>query len=148
MQQILVRTADEKDLLSIYELVKELAIYEKAREEFVATIEMYREDFADGVFEAIVAELDGEVVGMALYYLSYSTWKGRMLYLEDFVIKQEYRRLGIGDLIFDKVVAEAKAKSCKLMKWQVLDWNEPALKFYNKKNAIIEKCWWTGKIIF
>ena len=148
MQKISVRIAQSKDLWAIHALVRELAIYEKAEEAFTATIEMYQKDFEDGVFEAIVAENDGEIVGMALYYMTYSTWKGKMLYLEDFVVREKYRRLGIGDLIFDEVVAIAKSKGCQLLKWQVLDWNEPALKFYNKKNAIIEKEWWNGKIIF
>lgn len=148
MQKISIRTAQSKDLVAIHGLVRELAIYEKAEEAFTATIEMYRQDFKDGVFEAIVAEDEQEVIGMALYYMSYSTWKGKMLYLEDFVVRQKYRRMGIGDLLFDKVVEIAQSKGCKLLKWQVLDWNKPALNFYNKKNAIIEKEWWNGKIIF
>ncbi len=148
MQKISVRIAQQEDLNAIHELVGELAIYEKAENEFVATLEMYRKDFADGVFEAIVAETGGEIVGMALYYLSYSTWKGKMLFLEDFVVRQSYRRRGIGDLLFDEVVSIAKAKGCRLLKWQVLDWNKPALGFYAKKNATIEKNWWNGKIIF
>ncbi len=148
MQKISIRIAESGDLFAIHDLVRELAIYEKAEEEFTATIEMYQKDFEAGIFEAIVAELDGQIRGMALYYMTYSTWKGKMLYLEDFVIKKEYRRMGIGDLIFDRVIDEAKAKGCKLLKWQVLDWNIPALNFYNRKNALIEKEWWNGKIIF
>ncbi len=148
MQKISIRIAESGDLFAIHDLVRELARYEKAEEEFTATIEMYQKDFEAGIFEAIVAELDGQIRGMALYYMTYSTWKGKMLYLEDFVIKKEYRRMGIGDLIFDRVIDEAKAKGCKLLKWQVLDWNIPALNFYNRKNALIEKEWWNGKIIF
>jgi len=85
---------------------------------------------------------------MTLYYMTFSTWKGKMLYLEDFVIKKGFRRLGIGQLLFDAFLETAREKGCKLTKWQVLDWNETALKFYEKNNAIIEKDWWNGKIIF
>ena len=70
------------------------------------------------------------------------------MYLEDFVINEEYRRMGIGQKLFDAVVEESQAQDCKLLKWQVLLWNEPALQFYIKNNAIIEKEWWNGKILF
>ena len=83
---------------------------------------------------------------MVFYYLTYSTWKGRMLYLEDFVVLPDYRRFGIGQLLFDALLEVARNKRCKLVKWQVLDWNQPALNFYRKYDAIIEKEWWNGKI--
>lgn len=144
--QISIRKAVSADIPAIHGLVRELAIYEKAESEFVATIAEYERDFAGGVYDAIVAEAAGVVVGMALYYMAYSTWKGRMLYLEDFVIFQQYRRFGIGQMLFDAFLEEAKREGCRLVKWQVLDWNEPALKFYEKNQAVIEKEWWNGKI--
>jgi len=85
---------------------------------------------------------------MALYYMTYSTWKGRMLYLEDFVVQEAFRKAGIGQQLFDGFLQEANNKGCKLVKWQVLDWNVPAIKFYEKNKAIIEKEWWNGKILF
>lgn len=143
--EVIIRKAEKKDLPAIHGLVRELAIYEKAEPEFVATLEDYKRDFEAGFFEATVAEQEGEVVGMALYYDSYSTWKGRMLFLEDFVIAESMRRSGIGQQLFEGVLEEARRKECKLVKWQVLDWNEPALRFYDKNEAIIEKEWWNGK---
>lgn len=143
---ISIRKAASADIPAIHSLVRELAIYEKAEPEFVATLAEYERDFAAGVYDALVAEAEGKVVGMALYYLAYSTWKGRMLYLEDFVVFQAYRRYGIGQLLFDAFVETAKREGCRLVKWQVLDWNEPALHFYEKNKAIIEKEWWNGKI--
>jgi len=143
-----IRKATKKDLPAIHALVRELAVFEESESAFVATIEEYEEDFAAGIFESQVAEVEGEVVGMTLYYMTFSTWKGKMLYLEDFVIKKGFRRLGIGQHLFDAFLETAREKGCKLTKWQVLDWNETALKFYEKNNAVIEKDWWNGKIIF
>lgn len=143
-----IRKGKTEDLQQVHELVRELAVYEKAEHEFIATLEDYQNDFKEGIFEVLLAEIEGEVVGMCLYYMTYSTWKGKMLYLEDFVVKQTYRQAGIGQQLFDAFIQEAKVKECRLTKWQVLDWNEPAIKFYEKNNAIIEKEWWNGKIIF
>lgn len=143
-----IRKATAADLPSIYDLVKSLAIYEKAEHEVTATLEDYQKDFAAGIFQSHVAELDGKVIGMVLYYMNYSTWKGRMLYLEDFVVFEEYRQLGVGQLLWDELGEEAKRQGAKLLKWQVLDWNEPAIKFYKKNNATIETEWHNGKIFF
>ena len=146
--EIIVRRASRVDIPAVHDLVRELAVYERAPEEFIATVEEYREDFNNGTFEAIVAEVNGEVVGMALYYMAYSTWKGKMLFLEDFVIREAYRRFGIGQRLFDAFLREARNRGCRLVKWQVLNWNEPAIKFYEKNNAIIEQDWWNGKYFF
>jgi GNAT superfamily N-acetyltransferase len=141
-----IRAAVAADLPTIHNLVRELAIYERAEEQFIASIEEYERDFADGIFKALVAELDGRVAGMALYYMAYSTWKGRMLFLEDFVVEPDSRRYGLGQLLFDAFLDEGRKAGCRLVKWQVLDWNEPALRFYEKNEAVIEKEWWNGKI--
>ncbi len=141
-----IRKAEKRDIPAIHALVRELAVYEKAEEQFVASIEEYERDFEAGVYRALVAESDGKVVGMALSYMAYSTWKGKMLFLEDFVINEAYRRYGIGQLLFDAFLEEARQEGCRLVKWQVLDWNKPAIKFYEKNKAMIEKDWWNGKI--
>lgn len=142
-----IRPAIFTDLPAIHDLVRELAIYERAEKEFVASLAEYERDFSDQVFAALVATAsNGQVVGMALYYVAYSTWKGRMLYLEDFVVAPEWRQHGIGQLLFDAFLAEARRQGCRLVKWQVLDWNEPALRFYEKNQAVIEKEWWNGKV--
>ncbi len=145
MIQANIRSATLSDMPAIHNLVRALAIYEKAEEEFVATLDEYKRDFQDQVFEAILAEVEGEIVGMVLFYLTYSTWKGKMLYLEDFVIKQNFRRYGIGQQLFNAFLEKARMLECKLVKLQVLDWNEPAIKFYEKNGCIIEKEWWNCK---
>jgi len=142
---IQIRKAQKKDLPDILNLVRELAVYEKAGSEVSATLQDYEAEFVQGNFEAIVACSDHQVIGMALYYLTFSTWKGRMIYLEDFVVNSAYRKKGVGQLIFDAFLEDAKSKGAKLTKWQVLDWNQPAIDFYIKNNAVIEKEWWTVK---
>jgi len=146
--QVNVRKASKKDLKAIHQLVYELAVYEKAGDEFVASLQDYEDNFEQNAFFALVAELEDNIVGMAIYYPAYSTWKGPMMYLEDFVVKGEYRRHGIGDQLFEAFLEDARERGCTMVKWQVLDWNEPALRFYEKKKAVIEKEWWNGKILF
>jgi GNAT superfamily N-acetyltransferase len=89
-----------------------------------------------------------EIIGFALYYVSYSTWKGRCLYLEDFYVKEAKRQLGIGAKLFEEVVAVAKTRQVKRMDWQVLEWNETALQFYRKQNAILDGEWVNGRLFF
>jgi GNAT superfamily N-acetyltransferase len=145
---VIIRTATPKDLPFIHNLVRELAIYEKEENEFTATLAMYENDFSENVFQSIVADVNGEIVGMVLYYLTYSTWKGKMMYLEDFVVNEQFRGRGIGKLLYNAFIQEAKAKNCMLAKWQVLDWNEQAIQFYTQNNAILEKNWWNCKVFF
>ena len=140
-----IRKATKNDLSGILNLVKELAIYEKEPEAVTATLKDYEDNF-EKIFEAHVAEFDGKIIGTTIYYMTWSTWKGRMLYLEDFVITESHRRKGIGQLLFDALKEEAKIKNVRLVKWQVLDWNQPAIKFYEKNQAIIEENWWNVKI--
>lgn len=146
MHTIKIRKAQSGDLQSIHNLVRHLAIFEEAEEEFTASIQQYKDDFEADIFDALVAEVNGEIRGMALYYMTYSTWKGRMLYLEDFIVEENFRSMGVGQLLFDRVLEEGRNLQCKLLKWQVLDWNKDAIKFYNRNGATIEKEWWNGKI--
>ena len=144
--KISIREGVQADVPAIYQLVKELAIYEKEPEAVTASLADYNKDFSEGIFEAIVAESEGKIVGIAIYYMTYSTWKGRMLYLEDFVVAQSHRYQGIGQLLFDAYKSEAYKRDCRIIKWQVLAWNEPAIKFYKKNEAIIEQGWYNGKM--
>ena len=148
MNNITIRPATEADLPAMHALVYELAVYEKEPEAVVTTPAEYLEDFRNGLFEGHIAELDGQVAGMTLFFMAYSTWRGKMLYLDDFVVSEKFRRHGIGQLLFDAFVAEGRNRGCRMIKWQVLDWNTPALNFYRKNNAEIEQGWWNGKIIF
>jgi len=141
-----IRKAKKRDLPSIYKLVAELAKYEKAEDQLTATLDDYTNDFEKGSFECIVAEKVDSIIGMALYYGTYSTWKGRMLYLEDFVVEEKYRGSGVGKMIFSKLLEEARRKEYRLIKWQVLEWNEPAINFYEKYEVHTDKEWWNMKI--
>ncbi len=139
-----IRTAIKTDCDRILELINELAIYEKAPEEMTVTLaEFVDAGFGDDpVWKAFVAEDPTEgIIGFALFYTRYSTWKGRRLYLEDFLVTEKYRGKGAGKLLFERVIKEAKENNYNGMVWQVLDWNEPAIHFYNKYNAHIEEGW-------
>lgn len=146
--QITIRPATSADMPAVHALMFELAVYEKSPESVQATVQEYVRDFEAGVFRSQVAEHDGEVVGMILYFMAYSSWRGRMFYLDDFVVTERYRKHGVGQLLFDAFIAEAQKEGVRIAKWQVLDWNEPAIRFYEKNAAIIEKEWWNGKILF
>ena len=142
-----LRKATKQDLQPVLDLVKELALYEKAPQEVTVTLADYETDFENNVFEVILAEQESKIVGIAFYYMAYSTWKGKMLFLEDFVVKEELRGQGIGKLIFRAYLEEARRQNVSIAKWQVLDWNEPAINFYEKYNSTIEKQWFNGKIL-
>jgi GNAT superfamily N-acetyltransferase len=144
---MIIRRANPNDLESVLTLVKELADYEHAPDEVWVNLSDYEEALKEGVFECLIGEIGDQIVGVCIYYLTWSTWKGRMLYLEDFVINQNFRRHGLGQKLFDAFIMRAKELNCTLVKWQVLDWNIPALKFYEKNHAVIEKEWWNGKLI-
>lgn len=146
--KVIIRNAVIEDLPSVHALVGELAEFEKAAHEFTTDIEAYERNFRAGVFDVLIAEEAGQVVGMALFYLTFSTWKGRMLYLEDFVVREAARGNGIGQKLFDAFLERARELDCQLVKWQVLDWNEPAIRFYQKQRATLEREWYNGKILF
>ena len=131
---------------SMHALMSELAVYEKAPEEVKTTPEEYLEDFRNGLFEGEVAEVNGKIVGMTLFFMAYSSWKGKMLYLDDFVVTAEYRGKGIGQLLYDSFLQIARDRGCRLAKWQVLDWNQPAIEFYKKNQTVIETDWWNVKV--
>ena len=143
-----IRKARREDIDGIYGLVKELAEFEKEGDAVKSSREDYEKAFDEDLIRAHVAEVEGKIVGMALYYMTFSTWRGHMLYLEDFCVTEKYRSKGIGQKLFDAYINEAKDRGCKMVKWEVLDWNERAIKFYKRNKATIEKHWWDGKIIF
>ena len=140
---IIIRRAVKEDCTRILELVKELALYEKAPDEVTVTPEHFKDSgFGEKpVWWAFVAEVDGRVEGFALYYIRFSTWKGQRMYLEDFYVNEDMRGRGIGKLLFDKLIQEAKEKNLNGIMWQVLEWNEPAINFYKKYNASFDGEW-------
>ena len=145
---ITTRKVTRQDIPDILSLIKELATYERALNEVTITpFELEEDGFGNRpLFEAILAELDGKVVGMAFYFISYSTWKGRCLFLEDIIIKVEYRKKGIGTILFDQVIEKAKEIGAKRLQWQVLEWNTPAIEFYKKYKANIDPEWLNCKL--
>src|ERR1035437_352971 len=148
MNNMILRIAKKEDCQRLLELVNELALYEKMPEDVTVTLEEF-EDAGFGekpIWKAFVVEDDGIILGFALYYIRYSTWKGCRMYLEDLIVTEAARGKGIGKLLFDRLIAEAKELGFNGMTWQVLDWNEPALNFYRKYEANIEAGWLNGSL--
>lgn len=143
MEEIIIREAVAADCPQMLELIKELARYE--REPDAVTVSM--SEFVDAgfgphaVWEAFVAESAGRIVGIALFYIRYSTWKGRRLYLEDIVVTESMRGKGIGKQLFEQTLSLCKTRGYHGMVWQVLDWNTPAIKFYEKYGASFDGEW-------
>lgn len=145
----MIRAAKRGDEIGIHALICELAAYEREPDAVVNTIEeLGMHLFEEQICSALVAEENNQIVGFALWYTSYSTWKGKCLYLEDFYVLPEFRKTGIGNQLFDAVVAIAKASGVRRMDWQVLEWNELALSFYRKKEAILDPEWINGRLFF
>ncbi|MFZ9387069.1 MAG: GNAT family N-acetyltransferase [Chitinophagaceae bacterium] len=140
---ILIRRALREDCPRLLELVRELAVYERAPEEVTVTLEHFTESgFGEKpVWWAFVAEENGIIQGFALYYIRYSTWKGQAMYLEDILVTESARGRGIGKQLFDRLIEEAKEKKLNRIIWQVLEWNEPAIGFYKKYNADFDGEW-------
>lgn len=144
-----IRPAIKGDENAIMELIQALAEYEKAPEQVVNTAEALGQHlFEEQICKALIVENDQKIIGFALYFTNYSTWKGKCLYLEDFYVLPEYRGTGIGSRLFDAVVEIAQKSGVKRMDWQVLEWNEPAIKFYEKKNAVLDPEWVNGRLFF
>ena len=139
-----IRKASAADCPRMLELVRELAIFERAPEEVTVTLEHFIETGfgRNPVWKALVAVDAAEnIVGISLYYMRYSTWKGLMLYLEDLIVTESYRGQGVGKKLFDSTVEEARGMGVTGMMWQVLDWNQPAIDFYKKYGADISSEW-------
>ena len=139
-----IRRGVKEDLPRVLELIKELAVYEKAGDEVTNTVEQMEIDGfgPNPIFGFFVAEENDQIIGISLYYYRYSTWKGRRMYLEDIVVTESYRGKGIGKLLFDVTIQQGKDDNCSGMVWQVLEWNEPAINFYKKYyNANLDPEW-------
>ena len=143
-----IRKGIKKDLPQVLSLIKELAEYEKSSHQVDVTLEQLEKDGFDGHphYYLLVAEEKGEIIGVCFYFIRYSTWKGKVLFLEDFVVKEEYRRKGVGGMLFEETIRIANKENMDGLHWQVLDWNTPALNFYKKYNASISSTWLNGRL--
>lgn len=147
---VLVRKGKKEDLPIVIELIKELAAFERMPGEVEVTLtEMEKWGFGeDKVFDFFVLEKDSKIVAMTLYYFKYSTWKGKCLFLEDIIVTESERKKGFGKLLFNAVVKVAQEEKVKRMEWQVLEWNEAAIRFYKKYMSYFDDEWINCKLTF
>ena len=145
---ISIRKGVKSDVSRALCLIKELAAYEKAPDEVIVTIkDMEQDGFGENpIFEFFIAEVEGKIVGISLYYIKYSTWKGKCVFLEDIIVTERFRNYGIGKKLFDEVVMVTKNMNVNRLEWQVLDWNEPAINFYKNLNSHFDSEWINCKL--
>lgn len=136
-----IRNAKQEDMSSVLKLIQELADFEKASNEVNITEDELLEDFKRNLFQCLVAEIEGKIVGIALFYNRYSTWKGKTIHLEDLIVSKKHRGTGIGKALLDAIVAIAKTENLRRVEWNVLDWNTPAIEFYKNVGANVLNDW-------
>lgn len=141
----LIRKGDKTDVPGIFKLIKELALFERAPEAVVNTEKMLAEDGfgQNSIYRVFVAEdiATEEIIGIALYYTAYSTWKGRILYLDDLVVTEKWRRYGVGRKLLNEVLKQAHHDRVEQIRWQVLEWNTPAIEFYKTLGVELDPEW-------
>ena len=145
-----VRLGQKEDMQAVFNLITELAVFEKEPDAVEITVtDLVRDGFSETPkFKVFVAEQEHNIIGIALFYERYSTWKGKCLYLEDFYVKENTRKEGVGSQLYNAVIEVAKSKKVRRMDWQVLDWNQPAIDFYVKHNAKLDNHWINGRLTF
>ena len=140
---MIIRKATKNDMPSVLELIQELATFEKEPDAVVITVDdLVRDGFSENpLFQCFVAEVDNEIIGMALYYYRYSTWKGKTIHLEDLIVKENKRGTGAGFALYKEIIKQGKAENVRRIEWNVLDWNTPAIDFYEKSGAKVLGDW-------
>lgn len=138
-----IRKGTKQDMSSVLNLIKELAVFEKEPDAVVITVEdLERDGFsATPLFHTFVAEVDAKIVGVALYYYRYSTWKGKTIHLEDLIVNDKMRGKGLGFALYSEVLKQGKRDNVRRVEWNVLDWNTPAIDFYEKSGAKLLETW-------
>ena len=142
---MIIRKGEQKDMKSVLELIQELAVFEKEPNAVELTVaDLERDGFGSNpLFHTFVAEIDENIVGIALYYYRYSTWKGKTIHLEDLIVKENQRGSGVGFALYSKIIEQGKMDNVRRIEWAVLDWNIPAIEFYKKSGAKILEDWRT-----
>ena len=140
---MIIRKAIQNDMPSVLELIQELATFEKEPDAVVVTVDdLVRDGFSENpLFQCFIAEVDGEIIGMALYYYRYSTWKGKTIHLEDLIVKENKRGTGAGFALYKEIIKQGKTENVRRIEWNVLDWNTPAIDFYEKSGAKVLGDW-------
>ena len=140
---MIIRKGQKEDMPAVLELIKELAVFEKEPDAVVVTVsDLVRDGFSNNpLFHTFIAEVEGQIVGMALYYYRYSTWKGKTIHLEDLIVKEKSRGTGAGYALYTEIIAQGKKDNVRRIEWNVLDWNTPAIDFYNKSGAKLLEDW-------
>ena len=140
---MIIRKGISQDMPSVLALIKELAVFEKEPDAVVVTVDdLIRDGFAENpLFHTFVAEVDQQIIGIALYYYRFSTWKGRTIHLEDLIVKEDKRGTGAGFALYSEIIAQGKRDNVRRIEWNVLDWNTPAIEFYKKSGAKILADW-------
>ena len=140
---MIIRKALKKDMPCVLELIQELAIFEKEPDAVVVTVDdLVRDGFSEQpLFQCFVAEVENEIIGMALFYYRYSTWKGKTIHLEDLIVKESKRGTGAGFALYKEIIQQGKAENVRRIEWNVLDWNTPAIDFYEKSGAKVLGEW-------
>lgn len=140
---MIIRKATKNDMPSVLELIQELATFEKEPDAVVVTVDdLIRDGFSENpLFQCFVADVNGEIIGMALYYYRYSTWKGKTIHLEDLIVKENKRGTGAGFALYKEIIKQGKAENVRRIEWNVLDWNTPAINFYEKSGAKVLDDW-------
>jgi GNAT superfamily N-acetyltransferase len=140
---MIIRKATKKDMQSVLELIQELAIFEKEPDAVIVTVDdLVRDGFSENpLFQCFVAEEENNIIGMALFYYRYSTWKGKTIHLEDLIVKESKRGTGAGFALYKEIIKQGKAENVHRIEWNVLDWNIAAIDFYEKSGAKILEDW-------
>ena len=140
---MIIRKGRKEDMPSVLELIKELAAFEKEPDAVLITVHDLEQDGfgAHPLFHTFIAEQEDEIVGLALYYYRYSTWKGKTIHLEDLIVKESKRGNGIGYALYKEIIAQGKKDKVRRIEWAVLDWNTPAIDFYIKSGAKVLDDW-------
>jgi GNAT superfamily N-acetyltransferase len=140
---MIIRKGTPDDMKSVLELIKELAVFEKEPEAVVISVDdLVRDGFAENpLFHTFVAEVNNEIIGIALYYYRYSTWKGKTIHLEDLIVREKNRGTGAGYALYSEIIRQGKRDNVRRIEWNVLDWNTSAIDFYKNSGAKILEDW-------